>query len=124
MSLGRVQLLWHSKQCTMHGNNAEQDLSEIMPPPARSLCVRGFKNLTGSRFQSNCLRPGHRVIQSAFSGCDSVVHSLSVTLSNHTILGNPSYNDPCPKDHLSFDRQTWPIGWPNSSVNLLKEDVF
>src|SRR6476661_1936622 len=46
------------------------------------------------------------------SGRNSVVHSLSVTLSNHTILGNPSYNDPCPKDHPSYDRQTWPIGWP------------
>ena len=41
-----------------------------------------------------------------------VVHSLSVTLSNHTILGNTSYNDPCPKDHPSYDRQTWPMGWP------------
>jgi hypothetical protein len=28
-----------------------------------------------------------------------VVHSLSVTLSNHTILSTPPYNYPCPKDH-------------------------
>ena len=48
----------------------------------------------------------------AGSAGNSVVHSLSVTLSNHTILGNPPYNDPCPKDHPGYDRQTWPIGWP------------
>jgi hypothetical protein len=29
-----------------------------------------------------------------------VVHSLSVTLSNHTILSTQPYNYPCPKDHL------------------------
>ena len=29
-----------------------------------------------------------------------VVHSLSVTLGNHTILSTPPYNYPCPKDHL------------------------
>ena len=48
MSLGRVQLLWHSKQCTMHGNNAGQESFGDHASPARSLCVRGFKNLTGS----------------------------------------------------------------------------
>jgi hypothetical protein len=29
-----------------------------------------------------------------------VVHSLSVTLGNHTILSTPPYNYSCPKDHL------------------------
>ena len=29
-----------------------------------------------------------------------LVHSLSVTLGNHTILPTQPYNDPCPKDHL------------------------
>jgi hypothetical protein len=55
------------------------------------------------------------------SGRNSVVHSLSVTLSNHTILGNTSYNDPCPKDHPSYDRQTMAGRMANPSVNLLTE---
>jgi len=30
------------------------------------------------------------------------VHSLSVTLGNHTVLGNPPYNDHCPAGHTVF----------------------
>ncbi len=52
---------------------------------------------------------------------NSVVHSLSVTLSNHTNIGNTSYNDPCPKDHPSYDRQTMAGRMANPSVNLLTE---
>jgi hypothetical protein len=43
-----------------------------------------------------------------------VVHSLSVTLSNHTILSTQPYNYPCPKDHLlilgamPMEWSTWP----------------
>src|SRR5216684_5846445 len=58
------------------------------------------------------------------SARNSVVHSLSVTLSNHTILGNPSYNDPCPKDHPSYDRQTWPIGWPTRRSSFPRKMFF
>jgi len=32
------------------------------------------------------------------------VHSLSVTLGNHTVLGNPAYNDHCPVGHPAFRR--------------------
>jgi hypothetical protein len=39
-----------------------------------------------------------------------VVHSLSVTLSNHTILSTPPYNYPCPKDHLLI-LGVMPMGW-------------
>jgi hypothetical protein len=35
------------------------------------------------------------------SGGNSVVHSLLVTLSNHTIPAAAPYNEPCPKDHLA-----------------------
>jgi len=34
------------------------------------------------------------------SGGNPVVHSLSVTLSNHTILSTQPYNYLCPKDHI------------------------
>jgi hypothetical protein len=48
------------------------------------------------------------------TGGNPVVHSLSVTLSNHTILSTQPYNYPCPKDHLlilgamPMEWSTWP----------------
>jgi len=37
-----------------------------------------------------------------YSQGNSVVHSLSVILSNHTILLAAPYNEPCPEDQLSW----------------------
>ena len=87
--------------------------SEVFP---NSACPPGTLNLNRQRFyrnrfvnSSDSLENRDSVArdgQMGSSGRNSVVHSLSVTLSNHTNIGNPSYNDPCPKDHPSCDRQT------------------
>jgi hypothetical protein len=47
-----------------------------------------------------------------------VVHSLSVTLSNHTILSTPPYNYPCPKDHL-LTLGVMPMEWSTWARTLV-----
>jgi hypothetical protein len=91
------------------GENSEARFYQLSIPPrdAESNRQRFYRNKFAN--SSDSLENRDSVMkdgQMGSSGRNSVVHSLSVTLSNHTNIGNPSYNDPCPKDHPSCDRQT------------------
>src|SRR6266496_2667974 len=58
------------------------------------------ENPRGSETGSFSIGSGAVKPLSRISFRNSVVHSLLVTLSNHTFLGVRSYNWPCPYDHL------------------------